>query len=53
MPKGTLNLVLLNNNKYRIWEAGNTNITFKYTNGKIKAFTLNHERISNLEFKKE
>lgn len=53
MPKASLNLVLLNNKKYRIWEAGTTNITFKYSNDKIKGFTLNHERISNLEFKKE
>jgi len=52
-PNGRLNLVLLQKNKYRIWEAGTTNITFKYADDKITGFTLNHERISNLEFKKE
>jgi len=52
MPNGRLNLVLLQKNKFRIWEAGTTDITFKYAKDKITGFTLNHVRVKNLLFNK-
>jgi len=52
MPNGRLNLLLLQKNKYRIREAGTTDITFKYANDKITGFTLNHVRVKNLQFSK-